>query len=248
MPGPARTPLWTSISETLGAEIAAGQYGPGDKLPTEAALARRFGVNRHTVRHALGALAAGGLVVSRRGAGVFVRHTPTEYPIGRRVRFHSAIEATGRLPQRRILRLETCPADAEAARQLALAEGDPVLICEGISFAQEVPIAHARSLFPAARLPGIAAALAETSSITEALRRVGIADYTRRETRLSAEAADATVALHLGLREGDPVLRTEGLNCGPDGTPVEFGITRFAGDRVTVTVSPEGADAPRAPD
>ena len=55
------TPLWRAIATTLGAEIAAGQYQPGDKLPTEAALAARFGVNRHTLRHALTDLAAQGM-------------------------------------------------------------------------------------------------------------------------------------------------------------------------------------------
>jgi len=231
-----RTPLWKSITATLEAEIAEGHYRPGDKLPTEAALSLRFGVNRHTVRRALADRAARGQVLSRRGAGVFVRHIPTEYPLGRRVRFHRAIEASGGLPGRRVLRLETRAATADEARHLALTPGEAVLVCEGLSLVGAVPIAHFHSLFPAARLPGLAAALAEVASVTEALRRAGVADYTRRQTRLSAEPADATLALHLGLREGDPVLKSEGLNCDPQGQPVEFGTTRFAGDRVVVTV------------
>ncbi|HHB81205.1 MAG TPA: GntR family transcriptional regulator, partial [Aliiroseovarius sp.] len=47
-----RDPIWKAIAETLAAEIARGHYAPGAKLPTEAQLARRFGVNRHTVRRA----------------------------------------------------------------------------------------------------------------------------------------------------------------------------------------------------
>ncbi|KDB02784.1 GntR family transcriptional regulator [Defluviimonas sp. 20V17] len=241
-PAAPRTPLWQSIAATLGAEIAAGHYRPGDKLPTEAELSRRFGVNRHTVRRALADLADRGQVLPRRGAGVFVRHRPTEYPLGRRVRFHRAVEASGRLPGRRILRLQNRPATAEEARHLALPPDEPVLVCEGLSLVGAVPIAHFHSLFPATRLPGIGAALAEVASITEALRRAGVADYTRRQTRLSAEPADATLALHLGLREGDPVLKSEGLNCDPQGRPVEFGTTRFAGDRVAITVGSDPED------
>ena len=48
-----RTPVWKSIAATLEAEIGQGHYRTGDKLPTEAALSARFGVNRHTVRRAL---------------------------------------------------------------------------------------------------------------------------------------------------------------------------------------------------
>ena len=47
-------PLWRTIHDSLRGDIAAGRYRPGDKLPTEAALAARFCVNRHTVRRALG--------------------------------------------------------------------------------------------------------------------------------------------------------------------------------------------------
>lgn len=236
-----RTPIWKSIADAIESEVAAGHYGPGDKLPTEAALASRFGVNRHTVRHAIAALADRGLVVSRRGAGVFVRHAPTDYPLGARVRFHKAIAATGRLPSRRILRLETRPADTAEAARLEIAPGDPVLVCEGVSLAEDVPIAHFHSLFPASRLPGMAEALAKVNSVTEALARAGVPDYTRRHTRLGAERASPTCALHLGLREGDPVLRSEALNVDPEGRPVEAGTTWFAGDRVTITVTPEAA-------
>jgi DNA-binding transcriptional regulator YhcF (GntR family) len=52
-----RAPLWTAIRDTLRQEIATGQYRGGDKLPTEARLADRFGVNRHTIRRALADLA-----------------------------------------------------------------------------------------------------------------------------------------------------------------------------------------------
>ena len=60
------TPLWSSIASTLRDEISAGLYRPGDRLPTESALARRFGVNRHTVRHALSGLVKDGTITTRR--------------------------------------------------------------------------------------------------------------------------------------------------------------------------------------
>ncbi|MDA9980132.1 GntR family transcriptional regulator, partial [Yoonia sp.] len=83
-----RTPIWKAIATSLSNDISEGIYQQGNKLPTEAVLAARFGVNRHTVRQAMGALADEGIVHARRGAGVFVAMKPTDYPIGRRVRFH----------------------------------------------------------------------------------------------------------------------------------------------------------------
>jgi GntR family phosphonate transport system transcriptional regulator len=229
--------IWSAIAATLTKEIAAGHYRPGDRLPTEAALAARFGVNRHTVRHALGALAERGLVHSRQGAGVFVAQRPTDYPLGRRVRFHQNVLAAGQTPSRRIARAETRASDAEEARVLRLKAGDAVHVVEGVSLADGQPIAAFRSIFPAARFPGLPQAVRESGSITRALAALGLTDYTRAETRLTAQLADPVLAVALAVRVGAPVMRTVAVNVDPNGVAVELGTTWFAGERVTLTVA-----------
>lgn len=231
------TRIWQSIARSLRDDIAGGAYGPGDRLPSEAELARRFGVNRHTVRHALSALAEAGEVRSRRGAGVFVAARPTDYPLGERVRFHQNLLASGRSPSRRILRTETRPATQSERQGLGLAEGARVHLVEGLSYADHVPIAHFRSVFPADAFPDLAEALMRTGSVTVALTEAGVTDYTRAQTRVTAEAADGVMAVHLGLRAGAPVLRTVAVNVDTTGRVVEFGVTTFAGDRVVLTVA-----------
>ncbi|XDA97929.1 phosphonate metabolism transcriptional regulator PhnF [Sulfitobacter sp. LCG007] len=231
-----RTPIWKAIADALRSDLAEGRYKPGDKLPAEAALAERFGVNRHTVRHGISALVDQGLIRTRRGAGAFVAATPTDYALGKRVRFHENVIAAGRTPEKRVLHLEERAATEGEARALALAPGDPVCAYHGLSLADGQPIALFESMFPLARLVGITAALAQTSSVTEALRAVGIPDYTRASTRLTATRANATQALHLQIAEGDPLLRTTSVNVGEAAEPVEYGRTWFAGDRVTLTL------------
>jgi len=234
-----RTPIWRSIASTLSAEIAQGHYKVGQKLPTEAELSARFGVNRHTVRRALGALGEERLVHSRRGAGVFVAATPTDYPIGRRVRFHQNLRAAGRLPTKEILSVATRVADEEEAEALSLERGAEVHVYEGLSLADDQPIALFRSVFPADRFPGLHQHLIADRSVTKALARHGIADYTRASTRLTAKAATATQALHLRIVEGAPILRTVSINIDSVGRAIEFGHTWFAGDRVTLTLGGE---------
>ncbi len=233
-----RNPLWSTIAATLEAEIRAGHYRPGDKLPTEAALAARFGVNRHTVRHALASLAESGALHPRRGAGVFVTARPTEYRLGQRVRFHQNVLAVGQTPSRRITRSETRPADAEESGALGLPPGGTVHVVEGISLADGQPLAAFRSVFPALRFPGLPGLVAAEGSITRALAALGLADYTRRDTRLTAQLADPVLALALLLRPGSAVLRSVAVNVDAAGQPVEFGMTWFAGERVTLTVAP----------
>lgn len=236
-----RTPLWKAIADQVRRDIADGQFRPGDKLPTEAALAARFGVNRHTVRHGLARLAEDGLVHARRGAGVFVSADVTEYPIGRRVRFHQNVKAAGKEPAKTVLTLTRRAASTREAKALQIDAGADILDYFGLSLSDGVPIAVFSSVFPILRLTGLDAALSKTSSVTQALRAVGIADYTRVETRLTAVAANATHALHLRVAEGAPLLRSQGINRA-DGVAVEYGTTWFAGDRTALVLTDEGKD------
>lgn len=231
-------PIWKTIAATLRAEIAGGAYPTGGRLPTEAQLASRFGVNRHTVRHALSDLIAAGELRARRGAGVFVTARSTDYPIGTRTRFHENVLASGRTPSRRMLRLETRPAMVAEAEALALPEGAAVHLAEGLSLVDGQPVALFRSAFPAARFPGLPETLSRLNSVTATLAELGVADYTRAQTRITAIAADAVLALHLDLPAGAPVLHSVAVNVDPQGRPVEFGTTFFAGERVTLTIAP----------
>lgn len=71
------------ISEHLRREIADADINPGDRLPSEADLGKKFSVSRTVVREAIAILRSDGLLEARKGAGVFVldpdkarRHQP----------------------------------------------------------------------------------------------------------------------------------------------------------------------------
>lgn len=238
---PKRTAIWRSIAEALCDDIAEGHYVEGGKLPTEAALAERFGVNRHTVRHALAHLASLGLVYSRRGAGVFVLAKPLDYPLSERVRFHRNLLAAGRTPEKKTLVVEILAASEHDARRMGIAIGDAVAVQYSLSFADGTPVALSESRFPEARFPGLAKALAADASVTKALASVGIEDYRRASTRLTATVACAMQALHLQLQEGAPLLLSDSLNKDAGGQTVEHGRTWFASERITLTLD-HGSD------
>ena len=227
--------LWQSISDQLRGEIARGKWPPGTRLPPEAELAARFGVNRHTVRHATRVLADEGLLYSRRGAGVFVAAAPVDYPLSERVRFHRNIELSGKVPGRTIDAIMTRPAGDAEAEALGLEPGQPVHVAEGVSLVDFKPVALFRSIYPAAVVPDLPAALRQHDSVTQALRACGVADYQRLVTRISARTADAVQAGKLQLEPGDPLLRTEGLSQW-QGQMVERALTWWAAERVTLTL------------
>jgi DNA-binding LacI/PurR family transcriptional regulator len=71
-----RRPKYQRIFDTLERDILSGRLVPGARLPSEAALVKRFGASRITVGRAVRDLQQGGLVVRRAGAGTFVRGAP----------------------------------------------------------------------------------------------------------------------------------------------------------------------------
>ncbi|WP_245496295.1 phosphonate metabolism transcriptional regulator PhnF [Lichenibacterium ramalinae] len=222
---------WRRVADGIRAAIGDGTVA--DRLPPEAELAERFGVNRHTVRRAIAALAADGLVRAERGRGTFVSGGAPRlaYEIGPRTRFSENLLAQARRPGGRMLRAAIVPADAETAALLDCAPGTDLHRVESIREADGVPLSVATAWYPAARFPGLVAALVETGSVTEALRREGLADYRRRETRVTAERLSAADAEHLSSSADGLVLVARAVNVDLSGRPVQALVTRFHADR-----------------
>jgi GntR family transcriptional regulator len=69
-------PVYKQIGDVLRSEIQTGALKPGERLPSESELTRRFEVSPGTARQALALLRGEGLVVAEHGRGVFVRSRP----------------------------------------------------------------------------------------------------------------------------------------------------------------------------
>jgi GntR family phosphonate transport system transcriptional regulator len=231
--------LWRQIGARLSEEIGRAAYPPGARLPTEGELARRFGVNRHTVRRAIATLAERGLLRVEQGRGTFVADVVLDYPLGRRTRFSENVLRQSREPGGRLLRAEVVPAAPEAARELDLRPGAGVTLIESLGLADGVPVSLGSNHFPHDRFPDLIAAYREAGgSITRALRRCGVEDYTRRVSRVLARMPTAAEAEALRQPRTQPVLVTESVDVDAAGRPVRYGITRFAGERVQLVVEP----------
>jgi len=228
--------IWKRIEESLVRDVAAGRYKTGERLPSEGDLARRFGVNRHTVRRAVAGLVQRGLVRVEQGRGAFLVGSAIEYALGPRTRFSENLLKQGRTPDHAILEIAETFASKPVAKLLGLRVGRPVVRWRSVGSADKSPTTLALHYFPAERLRGIAAFLRERRSISAALEAAGCGDYRRLWTRITARLAERDEVDHLELTTARPVLVTESVNVDRDGTPVDFGVTSFAADRVQLLV------------
>jgi GntR family phosphonate transport system transcriptional regulator len=232
----AQTALYRRIEAALVADIAQGANKPGDRLPSEGELARRFGVNRHTVRHAIAGLVQRGLVRVERGRGAFLVGAAVEYALGPRTRFSENLQRLGRVPRHDILEIAEGFAAKPVAKALEIRVGRRIVTWRSVGRADGCPISLAVHHFPGERLPGLAEALRRTRSISKAMADAGAGDYTRAWTRILARAPSASEVSALDISPARPVLATESLNLKPGGLPVDYGLTVFAADRVQLVV------------
>ncbi|MCQ4160231.1 phosphonate metabolism transcriptional regulator PhnF [Roseomonas sp. GC11] len=238
--------LWRQIAQALEQAIARGEHPPGSRLPTEAALSARHGVNRHTVRRALDSLALRGLIRIEQGRGSFVAEDVVDYRLSPRTRFSELIRAQNREPEGRILWLREVPAEPVVAEALRLRPGRPVLAVERLGLADGRPVVLGRHHFLLPRFAELKKILAGTGSITEGLTRCGVPDYRRAWTRLTATLPDAEEAELLQQARTRPVMCAEALTVDPEGRPIDFTLSRYAAGRVQIVIEGGTQDGQQA--
>jgi len=230
--------LWRQIAGRLQGDIASGAHKPGARLPTEAELSARFGVNRHTVRRALEELSRDGLVRVEQGRGSFVAEDVLDYNVEPRTRFSEWIRKHNKEPSGVVRQLREIPADQRVAAGLGLRGGSRVVLLERLGLADDRPVSLTRHYFPAARLGGMLQALQATPRITEALRAVGVEDYLRQQTRVTARLPTQTEADLLRMARNRPVMIAENINVDRAGAIIEFAIGCYPTPRVQMVFEP----------
>jgi GntR family phosphonate transport system transcriptional regulator len=231
--------VWRQIEQILAAEIAASGFGEDGRLPSEGELARRFDVNRHTIRRAMLGLAALGLVSVEQGRGTFVQPGAIDYTIGRRTRFTENLRQQHHAAAGTMLSAARVKADPGVSKSLGLRAGALVYRIESLHESDGVPLTYARAWYPAARFADLPDVLERTGGITKALATFGVEDYLRKWSRIGSVLPEADVARRLNINRQQPVLWVEHVDVDVDGTPIKYGMTHFAADRVQLMVENE---------
>jgi GntR family transcriptional regulator len=146
-------PLYEQVADALREEIRSGRYQPGDKLPSERVLTKRFEVSKMTVRAAIVQLRGEGLVTSRVGYAVLVAETGPPRRLSDDIlqgeAFYRAVGRLGLEPNVTTT-IAREPAAAEVAEALGVEVGAEVLVHVRLTRAEGgLPLFLATNYFPA---------------------------------------------------------------------------------------------------
>ena len=223
---PAFSPLYQQIKALILQSLQAGEWKPGEAIPSEMELAARYRVSQGTVRKAIDELAAENLVVRRQGKGTFVA-THAEQHV--QYRFLKLVPDSGDLDdegpaQRDILECRRVRATADIARALALRSGDAVVqVRRTLSFGGEPTILEDLWL-PGNAFKGLTAEqMAGYHGPTYAMFELDFGvRMVRAEEKIRAVSADDASAALLHVKPGSPLLSVERLAYTYNDVPMEL--------------------------
>ncbi|WP_299257950.1 GntR family transcriptional regulator [uncultured Kushneria sp.] len=219
----ARLPLYQRLREEIMDRIASGEWPPGETIPTEAELTRRYNIAVGTVRRAIDTLVNEGLLERSQGRGTFVRRPDFDASF---FRFFRQVNAAGqsRVPTSRILSASLQTPPPAAAKALELTEHESCICLERLRAMEDGSLLAEKIWLPASRFSGLLEIPLEQFDnllypFYEA--RFGQSIGSARET-LTIDSADAATADMLGIAPRDPVVVIERTALGYDRTPLEY--------------------------
>jgi GntR family transcriptional regulator len=220
---PSAQPLYKEVKLRLTQGLMAGEWPPGQAIPSEARLAERFGVSLGTVRKAIDELVAEKILVRQQGRGTFVAaHTPDRTLF---YFFHVAgRDGRKETPQTELLSFARGRADADEAAKLGISRGERVLRIRNLLRLSGDPVVIDDIVIAAQSVPGLdEAGFAGRDGTIYGLyqARYGI-NVIRISERLSATLADRESARVLGVAAATPLLRIARVAYTYHDRPVEM--------------------------
>ncbi len=218
----SNTPVYQQLRDALAQRIAAGEWRPGQSLPSEGDLAREYGLSAGTARKALDMLEGERVVTRRQGRGTFVMDCSSEELAGR---FSNIRIAEGH----RVLGDITCcelnedlADEAERARLQLQADGRVYRI-RRVRAHHGTPYMAERTSLPAALFPGLADMPDLSHRLVALAQRHGIL-LGRAQERISVVGASAPAAQALGIAKGSPVFLLDRVVLTLDDRPAEWRV------------------------
>lgn len=230
-------PLYKHVSNLLADEIIK-QHKPGDILPSEKDLAKKYKVNRHTLRRALEELVTEGVVGKLQGKGTIVQQKLINYSIHSHTRFTDTLEKSGRKAESIVVRKVGIPAQGEIVDLLKVQEGEPVALIETLRKMDGVPFSVVSHYLPLEKVFDVIRIYSGGSLHKFLLEHYGLR-VKRTLSMIRAMLPDQKDIKLLSIMGNSPLLLVKSVNVDEKtGDPIELSVSRFKGVSTQLIVEP----------
>lgn len=235
----AITPLYVQLMEELETSIRNGVYKPGDKIMTEAEMAKEYGVSLITVRKAVGSLMEKGLVMRKQGKGTFVTKPKYSRNMKKLQSFTEMCEQMGVKPGAQVLENRLIMADKKVADRLGIEPGSNVVYISRLRLADGEPVQVEKSYFPL-KYAFLLEEDLNDGSMFECLKEKAGAKVASSEKMIELCRATAEEAALMDVKKGDYLLFVKSTAYDENGEPMYAGIQLINGDRFSLYVYESG--------
>jgi len=218
-------PVHMSIRDDLRMRLNAGEWGAGERLPSETELAARYGVARMTVRQAVGALASEGAVVRRQGLGTFAADRRPTRTADLLLSFTEEMRRQGHEVQTKLISASVEQPPPPAREALRLGPSAAAVTVRRVRMVDGRPIVVQHSWLPYARFAGLDADPLRDGSLYAMLEAQYGVRIVRAEQTFTAGTADDSDAAALDLRPCEPVLRIARTTFDSSNLVVEYAMS-----------------------
>lgn len=224
-------PLYYQIQNIIRQEITSAQLEPGDRIDSEGEFARRYGVTRMTVRHALDALEREGLLRRERGRGTFVAKPKVQQNLVRFAGTMEDLEERAVQPTVHLLGVDRMPVPGSVAEKLEVQAGTMVWVVRRLRLADGEPMVIKVNYLSCDRFPDL-----DRKDLTGRLMyEIFEQDYgfLVAGARQEVEVASATPeeARLLGVPARSPVAVWHGRVFTPERVILEYVRSVYRGDK-----------------
>lgn len=221
---PRFSPLYQQIKGLLTSSLKEGTWRPGELIPSEVELSRRFNVSQGTVRKAIDELAAENLLVRRQGRGTYVATHHEVKAQFRFLRLRPNEPESSLSPKSRLIDCKRQRAPAEVSRHLGLKSAEACLLVRRILEFGGRPEVLDEIWLSAQSFKGLTAERVE--QFNGPLYGLFESEFgirmIRADERISAQKIAESEAALLQMTEGDAVLVVDRVSYTYEGSAVEF--------------------------
>jgi len=221
----SREKLYIQLTQILLDEITSGRWQPGERIPTEESLCKKFSVSKITVRQAIHNLASDGYLLKLQGKGTFVTGVLSEGCLAMKTLFTEEMFGKEVKVERKILSTGIMSPPSDVGGYLKTSDSVYKVLSKRIVNGE--PVYLEESFIPVHLLPDIDKVDFSSLSLYSILRDKGKKKIFKVIQTIEISQARAESARHLDVKTGVPVLVVHRLLLSSDITPLAY--TRFLG-------------------